>query len=92
MKPTTGTLKAWAVLLAITACNRDTSPTGPLPALQRQSEESSAPLVLHIVAPQATDPAIDKFLTIITSCSTRRRSLTTGCCYSCPAPYRYRRC
>ena len=45
------------------ACNLDKSPVGPaMPAFDRHFEESSAPLVLHVVAPQATDPAIDQAL------------------------------
>ncbi len=46
-----------------TACNPDREAVGPiLPTFDRQFERSTAPLVEHIVAPQATDPAIDRFL------------------------------
>jgi hypothetical protein len=34
----------------------------PLSSLQRQFDESSTPLVVHVVAPQTTDPAIDRAL------------------------------
>jgi hypothetical protein len=36
--------------------------SGTSPAFDRAIETSSAPLVQHVVAPQATDPAIDRFL------------------------------
>ena len=62
MKTTTGRLAAWAVILALTACNPDTSPLRPEAAFQREFEESSAPLVLHLVAPGTTDPTIDRAL------------------------------
>ena len=45
------------------ACNPDKGPVEPIaPTFDRLSETSSAPLVQHIVAPQATDPAIDQAL------------------------------
>ena len=45
------------------ACNLDQGPLGPhRPTFDRLSEKSSAPLVQHILAPQTTDPAIDKAL------------------------------
>jgi hypothetical protein len=64
MKEATGRLVRLAVFsLLVVACNPDSTPVGPIPsAFDRQSEEFSAPLVQHIVAPQATDPAIDRFL------------------------------
>jgi hypothetical protein len=52
-----------AVVTLAAACNPDQGSVGPiLPTFDRQFERSSAPLVEHIVAPQATDPAIDRFL------------------------------
>ncbi len=45
------------------ACNPDKGSVEPIPpTFDRLSEASSAPLVEHIVAPQATDPAIDQAL------------------------------
>lgn len=51
-------------LSPLAACNdapRALGPANAAPTFQRLNE-SSAPLVLHIVAPQATDPAIDQAL------------------------------
>lgn len=64
MNPISGRLAGGAAFLALAlACNLDNAPVGPMPpAFHRASEESSAPLVRHVVAPQATDPAIDKAL------------------------------
>ncbi len=56
---------AGVTLLATLAsgCTLDKGPVGPLStAFDRAAEESSVPLVLHLVAPQVTDPAIDRFL------------------------------
>jgi hypothetical protein len=45
------------------ACSPEKAPVGPaVPKLDRESDQLWAPLVLHVVAPQATDPAIDKAL------------------------------
>jgi hypothetical protein len=54
----------FATLFALAAaCNLDKEPVGPVPpAFDRQFERSTAPLVLHLVAPQTTDPAIDRAL------------------------------
>jgi hypothetical protein len=58
------TQTAIAALCAMAAaCNPDRGIVGPGdPTFDRRSLESSAPLVRHVVAPQATDPAIDRFL------------------------------
>src|SRR2546428_9881335 len=54
-------LLAWAL-----GCNPDREPSGPdLSQLSPRFDaavESSTPLVEHIIAPQATDPTIDRFL------------------------------
>lgn len=57
-------LTAAAALSALAvACNVERESVGPtLSVFDLQSEGSSAPLVQHLVAPQATDPAIDQFL------------------------------
>ncbi|HLQ59324.1 MAG TPA: hypothetical protein VK113_07405 [Gemmatimonadales bacterium] len=63
MKVTTARLVGLAALgtLAL-ACNPDTDPVGPaLPSFER-SQASAAPLFRDSVAPQATDPAIDRAL------------------------------
>src|SRR6266568_5471091 len=64
MKATTGGLAGLAAFTALAlACNPDKGPVGLIPpTFDRLSEASSAPLVEHIVAPQATDPAIDQAL------------------------------
>src|SRR2546425_5050341 len=64
MKATTGGLVGLAAFTALAlACNPDKGPVGLIPpTFDRLSEASSAPLVQHIVAPQATDPAIDRAL------------------------------
>jgi hypothetical protein len=64
MMNTRGRITAFAALSALAvACNLDKTTVGPIPpAFDRRVEESSAPLVLHVVAPEATDPAIDGFL------------------------------
>ena len=64
MKATTGGLAGLAAFTALAlACNPDKGPVGLIPpTFDRLSEASSAPLVQHIVAPQATDPAIDQAL------------------------------
>ena len=64
MNPTTRTLTRLVACLALAAaCSPEKATVGPIPAtFDRQWDQSSAPLVLHIVAPQATDPAIDKAL------------------------------
>src|SRR5437667_3087031 len=44
------------------ACNPDAAPLGPgAPSFDAEGA-SLAPLVLHVVAPQATDPTIDRAL------------------------------
>src|SRR5437867_2180430 len=50
-----------ALLLLVLACNPD-KPVGPRSPAFDATETPAAPLVLHVVAPQATDAAIDKFL------------------------------
>ena len=64
MNATTRKFAARSVFVALAfACSVDRAPLGPAhPVFRRQFEESSAPLVLHIVAPQTTDPAIDRAL------------------------------
>ena len=64
MRARTATRIGLAVVSGLTlACNPDNPPVGPaVPAFDRQSEVSTAPLVEHIIAPQATDPAIDQAL------------------------------
>jgi WD40 repeat protein len=57
-------LLAAVVVSSLSACNDPPQPLGPTalsPAFQHL-EESTTPLVQHLVAPQATDPAIDRFL------------------------------
>ena len=61
MRATTRVLGAWLSTLAL-ACNLDKAPVGPGGPAFDESLAPTAPLVLHVVAPQTTDPAIDKFL------------------------------
>ena len=49
------------VVLAV-ACNLDERPLGLVSPSFDRSHVSGAPLVLHVIGPQATDPAIDKAL------------------------------
>jgi len=64
MKPTMRNVTRLVACLALAAaCSPEKATVGPIPpTFDRQWDQSSAPLVLHIVAPQATDPAIDKAL------------------------------
>ena len=63
MKATSETLVRLAALAALAAaCNLDKAPVGPGRPAFEESVALAAPLVLHVVAPQTTDPAIDKFL------------------------------
>ncbi len=55
-------LAALTALALALACNPDGSPLGPAAPSFDAEGASLAPLVLHVVAPQATDPAIDRFL------------------------------
>ena len=55
---------ALATAIGAAGCSDASPPLGPVnvsPDL-RPIESSSPPLVLHLVPPQATDPAIDRFL------------------------------
>ena len=53
-------LAALAALALALACNPDAAPLGPgAPSFDAEGA-SLAPIVLHVVAPQATDPAIDR--------------------------------
>ena len=54
----------WAALTAVVAaCNpEDSAGPGPTFASSREASSAPAPLISHIVAPQSTDPAIDRFL------------------------------
>jgi len=61
MKATTRLVGASLSTLAL-ACNLDKAPLGPGRPAFEESVAPSAPLVLHVVVPQATDPAIDRFL------------------------------
>ncbi len=51
-----------ACLTLALACNPDKAPLGPGAPSFDAAGASAAQLVLHVVAPQATDPAIDRFL------------------------------
>src|SRR5690242_13043802 len=64
MRATTAKRAVLVVFSTLTlACNLDRPALGPArPAVDRQLEQSSSPLVEHIVAPQATDAAIDQGL------------------------------
>ena len=64
MKPTTRNVTRLAACLALAAaCSPDNATVGPvLTTFDRELDQSSAPLLLHVVAPQTTDPAIDKAL------------------------------
>src|SRR3989442_15159229 len=55
-------LAALTALALALACNPDGPPLGPAAPSFDAEGASLAPLVLHVVAPQATDPAIDRFL------------------------------
>ena len=55
-------LAALTALALALACNPDGSPLGPAAPSFDAEGASLAPIVLHVVAPQATDPAIDRFL------------------------------
>src|SRR2546425_9735982 len=55
-------LATLAALALVVACNPDRAPLGPAAPSFEAVGASSAPLVLHVVAPQSTDPAIDRFL------------------------------
>jgi hypothetical protein len=56
-------LAALVACLALTlACNPDKAPLGPGAPSVDAAGPSPAALVLHVVAPQATDPAINRFL------------------------------
>ena len=62
MRRISGTLAGGAVLsLLLLACSPD-KPAGPRSLRLDASEAPAASLVEHVVAPQATDPAIDRFL------------------------------
>jgi len=62
MKPINGKLAGGGVLLLLVlACNPD-KPVRPNSPMLDAAETPAAPLVLHVVAPQATDPAIDQAL------------------------------
>ena len=61
MRATTRLLGAWLSTMAL-ACNLDKVPVGPRGPAFDESLAPAAPLVLHVIAPQTTDPAIDKFL------------------------------
>ena len=55
-------LTAVTALALALACNPERAPLGPTPPSFDATVPSQAPLVLHVVAPQATDPAIDRYL------------------------------
>src|SRR2546422_1550822 len=62
MRRITGKLAGGAaLLLLVLACNPD-KPVGPRSPAFDAAETPAAPLVLHIVAPQTTDPTIDRAL------------------------------
>src|SRR5438132_1456910 len=61
MRATTRLLGAWLSTMAL-GCNLDKAPVGPRGLAFDESLAPAAPLVLHVIAPQATDPAIDRFL------------------------------
>src|SRR3989442_14105744 len=61
MRATTRLLGAWLSTMAL-GCNLDEAPLGPRGPAFEESRAPAAPLVLHVVAPQAPDPAIDRFL------------------------------
>src|SRR6266852_1382966 len=50
-----------AFVLLLLACNPD-KPVGPRSPAFEAATAPAVPLVLHVVAPQSTDPAIDRFL------------------------------
>src|SRR2546427_1872442 len=50
-----------AFVLLLLACNAD-KPVGPRAPAFEAATAPAVPLVLHVVAPQTTDPAIDRFL------------------------------
>jgi len=50
-----------AFVLLLLACNPD-KPVGPRSPAFEAATAPAVPLVLHVVAPQTTDPAIDRFL------------------------------
>ena len=60
MKLVSSTIAAWGMLaaLALEGCQDATRPLGPTPMMQ-QLTTAPAPLVPRIIAPRATDPAID---------------------------------
>lgn len=64
MRPIPGRRVVVAVFSTLAlACNLDKPPVGPVtPAFDRHIEQSSAPLIEHIVSPALTDPAIDQAL------------------------------
>src|SRR5256885_11955669 len=61
MRATTRLLGAWLSTMAL-GCNLDKAPVGPRGPAFDESLAPAAPLVVHVIAPQATDPAIDRFL------------------------------
>src|SRR5204863_1646379 len=61
MRATTRLLGAWLSTMAL-GCNLDKAPVGPRGPAFDESLAPAAPLVPHVIAPQATDPAIDRFL------------------------------
>jgi hypothetical protein len=61
--PVARVLPALLMLAACSSADRSTAPrTGPEFDVSNAGTLSTAPLVIHIVAPQATDPAIDQAL------------------------------
>jgi hypothetical protein len=56
------TLAVASITLAFAGCKDAARPLSPDLAMSRMADESSAPLVQHIVAPRTTDPAIDRAL------------------------------
>ena len=63
MKATTGMLVGLGTLATLAvSCTLERTLAGPGAPAFDESATSAAPVVLHVVAPQATDPAIDKAL------------------------------
>jgi len=61
--PTGGRLVGPAAVAALAlACNLEKAPVGPVRLAFNESQTFAAPLVLRVVPPQATDPAIDRAL------------------------------
>src|SRR2546428_8884326 len=61
MRRISGRLAGGAFVLLLLACNPD-KPVGPRSPAFEAATAPAVPLVLHVVAPQTTDPAIDRFL------------------------------